>query len=96
MVSAKKNETEYILTEKLIYVKSNWEDVIDTEEKKATVKVYADINESKLIDEISYEWEKEDEPSITVQDYLDEASSYEYHFVFDGENYVYQKLEKVN
>ncbi len=96
LVSAKKSEDEYILTEKLIYVKSNWDSVIDTEEKEATVSIYSDLNSSHIIDEVSYLWETETEPTINVAEYLDKASTYEYHFVFDGENFVYKDLVKVN
>ncbi len=96
IVSAIKSETEYIITEKLVYVKSNWDEVINTDQKNAVVKVYSDINETKLINEISYLWESEEEPKIKVDDYLDSASTYKYHFVFDGENFVYKKLEKAS
>ncbi len=96
IVSARKSETEYIITEKMIYIKSDWDTVMNTDEEYATIKVYRDVQESKQIDEIKYLWETDQVPHITIDDYLENASTYEYHFVFDGENFVYKKLEKIN
>jgi len=92
--SAKKSDTEYILRERMIVTKSNWDLLIGTEEKEATMKVYGDINENKLLKEINYFYEEKG-PNITIEDYWEKASIYEYHFKFDGENFIYQKLEKV-
>lgn len=92
--SAKKSDTEYILRERIIVTESNWDLLIGTEEKEATMKIYGDINENKLLKEIKYDYEKEG-PKIKIEDYWDFASIYEYHFKFDGENFIYQKLEKV-
>ena len=48
------------------------------------------INKSKFITNIFSVYNLDE-----INNYLDEASTYQYHFVFDGENFVYQSIEKV-
>ena len=87
----KKSATEYILTEKMIVIRKSQNE----EEKKQTIKIYKDIEESVLLKEITLDTD-ETLPDINLEDYIENASTYEYHFKFDGENFVYQKLEKVD
>ena len=35
-------------------------------------------------------------PTISIEDYIEEASTYEYHFEFNGENFIFKSFEKVN
>jgi len=91
LISAKKSATEYILTEKMIVIRKSQNE----EEKKQTIKIYKDIEESVLLKEITLDTD-ETLPDINLEDYIENASTYEYHFKFDGENFIYQKLEKVD
>ncbi len=96
LVDARKSDREYILTEKLIFVKNNIEEAQLSKEPVATLKVYNDMNESKLLDEKTFLWETEMPFEVDIHDYLENASTYEYHFVFDGENFVYKNLVRLN
>jgi len=93
VVSAKKSSTEYIITEKLILVKK---EVDETEplNKKITYKIYNDVDEGKLLKSYSLN-DGEEEKTVSLDDYLNDASTYEYHFVFDGENFVYKSIKRV-
>ncbi len=95
LVGAKKSDTVYVLTEKMILVKKDKEEKKDIEEEFATIKIYNDITENKQIKEFTYNPQTEKEPKIELKDFLNEASTYEYHFEFDGNSFVYKKLQKV-
>lgn len=96
IVSARKSDTEYIITEKMIVVKSNLEEVKNSSSTLVTLEVYDSLEERNLLYETSYNWEREKDPLISLDDYIGDASTYEYHFSFDGENFVYKSLEKVD
>lgn len=95
LISAKKSDTEYILTEKVILLKSDYDLVKDTEQELASLKIYGDVFENKLINEIIYKWDTQKEPKIKIEDYLNEAATYEYYFTFDGNSFIYKNIQKV-
>lgn len=95
LVTAKKSDTEYILTEKVILVKNNVEEVKKKEEQIATIKVYGDVFENKILHEYTYDIESVSMPVIKIEDFLSDAATYEYHFVFDGNSFVYKNIKKV-
>lgn len=88
IVGARKSDDEYIITEKsiILYNTSNYDD------NPFNLYVYDDVFKSK---EITRFENVKASPQLKIEDYLDEAATYEYHFVFDGENFVYKSLEKV-
>ena len=91
IVSAKKSDTEYIITEKSIVI---FEDNLGKEESEYSLSIYDDVSHTNLIDTISFSGDEK--PSISIQDYIDQASTYEYHFEFNGENFVFKSFQKVN
>lgn len=90
IVLAKKSDTEYIITEKSIVI---YEDNLGKEEEKYSLSIYDDVSHTNLLDTISFSGNVR--PSISIQDYMDQASTYEYHFEFNGENFVFRSFKKV-
>jgi len=95
LIQAKKSETEYFLQEKIILIVSNIEEVKNTNQEEVTIRIYGDVFERKLLDEFTYLYQKEEAPQIALEDYYDDASVYEYHFLFDGNSFVYKGLQKI-
>ena len=91
ITSARKSDTEYIITEKLIASETTYDELNQT----YTITVYDDIGKSHQIETLTY-MEGEDVPVVEIEDYIEQASTYEYHFVFDGETFIYKAIEKVS
>lgn len=91
IVSAKKSDTEYIITEKSIVIS---EDNLGKEEDEYSLSIYDDVSHTNLLDTISFS--SNNRPSVSIEDYIEEASIYEYHFEFNGENFIFKSFEKVN
>lgn len=84
LISAKKTDTEYVLTEKSIVVL--YED--------SSLLIYDDILHTTLLDIL--EGALEDVSDDLIDNYLDESSTYEYHFTFNGENFVFTSFRKIS
>lgn len=88
VISAKKSVNEYVILEGSIYVYDH--KILENNPK---ITIYNDISKTKEIDVLSYQNSK---PIINIDSYLDKATHYEYHFKFDGENFVFDSFKKVN
>ncbi|MCI8575027.1 MAG: hypothetical protein HFI09_01000 [Bacilli bacterium] len=88
IVSAKKTNNQIIITEKMIYETDDWN---DTTSKRT---IYSDLNKTKQLDykelssHISY--------SIELEDYIDDASTYEYVFEKKGDHYIFKQITQIN
>ncbi len=88
MVSARKKRNQIIITEKLIYETDDWNDTIS----KRTI--YSDLNKTKKLDykevssNINY--------SIEIDDYLEDASTFEMIFEQKGDRYIFKNIVKIN
>ena len=51
--------------------------------------VYKDINKNDKIATV-------EEKDVEMDDYLEEAETYEYKFEFDGESFVFKEIKKIN
>lgn len=91
IISARKSETEYIMEDKMIFIKTEE----NTSTNEISLKIYNDVSLSNLLDTITYPKDSES-PKISIEAYEEKASTYRYHFIFDGNSFVYKKLEKVN
>ena len=91
IVSAKKSDTEYIITEKSIVI---FEDNLGKEEDHYSLSIYDDVSHTHLLDTITFS--SNHRPTVSVEDYIEEASTYEYHFEFNGENFIFKSFEKVD
>ena len=57
-----------------------------------TITIYDDVNHTNELDRITY---KDVAPNISLDEYLDRAATYEYHFVKQNERFIYKSFERV-
>lgn len=84
LVSAKKTDTEYVLTEKSIIIFQD----------ETSIYIYNDVSHTNLLDTIPSE--EENSHAEEVENYLSSASTNEYHFTFNGENFVLTSFKKIS
>ena len=84
-IKAYKNATVLYVQEKIIVT----ENTQSYDETMSLTNVYKDINKN---DKIATVEEKE----VKMDDYLEEAETYEYKFEFDGESFVFKEIKKIN
>ena len=89
VIAAKKTRTDYIITEKSIVVAPDHKEIPE----ESSLTIYDDVSHSNTLDVISYT--SEDYPTVSIENYIDQAETYEYHFTFDGENFVLKSFQKV-
>ena len=89
VIAAKKTRTDYIITEKSIVVAPDHKEMPE----ESSLTIYDDVSHSNTLDVISYT--SEDYPTVSIENYIDQAETYEYHFTFDGENFVLKSFQKV-
>ena len=90
LTAAKKSNDEYILTEKSIVTYDNFDEISEGED--ITITIYDDVNHTNELDRITY---KDVAPNISLDEYLDRAATYEYHFVKENERFIYKSFERV-
>jgi len=88
IISSTKNQDEIIITEKLIYIYNDWDDIISKR------FIYNDYNKEKLLDYIVTS--SSDSIYIKIEDYLNEASTYQYHFKKQGDHYIFKKINRID
>ena len=87
-----KKRTKAYKTATVLYVQ---EKIVVTEKVKSDdetmnlINVYKDINKNDKITTV-------EEKNIKMDDYLEEAETYEYKFEFDGESFVFKEIKKIN
>ncbi len=88
IVSAKKRRNQIIITEKMIYETNDWDDTMS----KRTI--YSDLEKSKKLDykEISSNINY----SIEIEDYIKDASTYEYVFEKKDDHYIFKSITQIN
>ncbi|MCI8575028.1 MAG: hypothetical protein HFI09_01005 [Bacilli bacterium] len=88
IVSAKKTRNQIIITEKMIYESDDW----DTTTSRRTV--YSDVNKTKQLDykEVS----SNGKYSIKLEDYIEDASTYEYVFEKKDDHYIFKQITQIN
>lgn len=84
-IKAYKTATVLYVQEKIIVT----ENTQSYDETMSLTNVYKDINKN---DKIATVEEKE----VKMDDYLEEAETYEYKFEFDGESFVFKEIKKIN
>lgn len=86
MISAKKKRNKIIITEKMIYEEDDWNDTLS----KRTI--YSDLSKTKQLDykevssNINY--------AVDIEEYLEEASTYEYIFEKKDNHYIFKNISK--
>lgn len=86
LVGAKKERDRLILTEKLVYVFVDWE------KEPHKVAVYNNSVDKNLIKKYDI---NNDDISVDINDYIKEASTYNYIFEMTNNNYILKKIELV-
>ena len=84
-IKAYKTATVLYVQEKIIVT----EKVKSDDETMNLINVYKDINKNDKITTV-------EEKDIKMDDYLEEAETYEYKFEFDGESFVFKEINKIN
>ena len=91
LTAAKKSGEEYILTEKSIVTYDNFDEVLEGE--NITISIYDDVNHTNELASVTY---KDIAPNISIDEYLDRAATYEYHFVKEHDRFIYKSFKRVS
>ena len=89
ITSARKSDTEYMIEEKLIVTETTYNELNQT----ITINIYDDIDKSHQIDTLTY-IEGEETKAVDIEDYIAEASTYEYHIIYNGKTFIYKNIKK--
>lgn len=84
-IKAYKTATVLYVQEKIIVT----ENIKLDDETMNLTNVYKDINKNDKIATV-------EEKDVEMDDYLEEAETYEYKFEFDGESFVFKEIKKIN
>lgn len=84
-IKAYKTATVLYVQEKIIVT----ETIKSDDETMNLTNVYKDINKNDKIATV-------EENDVKMDDYLEEAETYEYKFEFDGESFVFKEIKKIN
>ncbi len=84
-IKAYKTATVLYVQEKIIVT----ETIKSDDETINLTNVYKDINKNDKIATV-------EEKNVKMDDYLEEAETYEYKFEFDGESFVFKEIKKIN
>lgn len=87
IVDAKKEGQQVKIFEKSIYIYNDWDDYVSRR------YVYSDYSQEKMLDYI--ETSSSENTDITLQQYIDKASTFVYIFEYDGANYIFKELKKI-
>lgn len=90
VVAAEETQKELIIYEKLIYVNYEWDDIAL---EYGYVTIYNNTNDKKIIK--TYDHNPREPLGITIDDYLNDASTYKYIFEKDNNNYIFKKIQLV-
>ncbi len=86
LVSAEKEGDQILLKEKSIYYLDDWNDYV------SKIYVYNNYNREKLLDYI--EKESTTPSNFSLEDYINEASTYVYVFKKEKENWILKSIQK--
>ncbi len=86
LISAREEDNYFYITEKSIYIYNDWDDYISRR------YIYSDYNQEKMLDYI--ETSSNESLTITVDDYLGEAMTYDYVFEKNNDRYIFKGLQK--